>query len=163
MAEESGDGFQAHAPVDRLSGKSMSELVRGDMPDPGGGRGPADGGVGAGLRDRPPALGEHQLSGLAASLGDPLAEQRLDPRVERDVAVGVQLADRDVEPFAVADADDRVGGQAQEFAFAQPGAGEDLDGYPVEQGGQAAGANCPLRLAASRLSARPRSAGSRSR
>jgi hypothetical protein len=59
--------------------------------------------------------------------------------VERDVAVGVQLADGDVEPFAVADLHDRVGGQAQEFALAQPGAGQDLDGYPVEQGRQLAG------------------------
>ena len=59
--------------------------------------------------------------------------------MERDVAVGVQLADGDVEPFAVADLHDRVGGQSQELALAQPGAGEYLDSYPVEQGRQLAG------------------------
>ena len=139
MAEQGGDGFQAHAAVDRLGCQSISELVRGDVADAGGGRGPVDGGVNAGLRDGPAVVGEHQLSGLAVAVGEPLAEQGLHSRVERDVAVGVQLADRDVEPFGVADLHDRVGGQAEEFAFAEPGAGEDLDGYPVEQGWQLAG------------------------
>jgi hypothetical protein len=109
------------------------------MPHAGGGRSPADGGVDAGLRDGPAVVGEHQLSGLAGSLGEPLAEQCLHGGVERDVAVGVQLADGDVEPFAVTDPHDRVGGHAEELALAQPGAGQDLDGYPVEQGWQLAG------------------------
>jgi hypothetical protein len=69
MAEQGSDGFQAHAPVDCLGRQSMSQLVRGDVADPGGRRGPADGCVDAGLRDRPSVLGEHQLSGLAVSLG----------------------------------------------------------------------------------------------
>src|SRR5712691_9412773 len=105
----------------KLSCRSMPELVRRYVPEPGSGRGPADGGIDAGLGDRPAVVGEHQLSGLAVSLGEPLAEQVLDPGVQRDIPVGVQLADRDVEPFAVADPHDRIGGQAQELALAEPG------------------------------------------
>ena len=97
--------------------------MRGHVAEPGGGRSAADGGVGAGLRDGPAVVGEHQLAGLAVSLGEPLAEQAFHRGVERDVAVGAQFADRDVEPFAVADPDDCVGGQAEELALAQPFSG----------------------------------------
>ena len=48
-----------------------------------------------------------------------------------------------MEPFAVADPYNRVGGQAQELAFADPCAREYLDRYPVEPGGQLAGCGQP--------------------
>jgi hypothetical protein len=42
MAEHRGDGFQAHPSVDRLGGQRMSELVRVDMWEAGGGAGLVD-------------------------------------------------------------------------------------------------------------------------
>jgi len=48
MAEQGGDGFQAHAPVDRLGRQRVPELVRGYMADPGGAGSAADGGIDAG-------------------------------------------------------------------------------------------------------------------
>jgi len=59
--------------------------------------------------------------------------------VQRDVAVGVHLADRGPEPERRADLHDRVGGETEELAFAHAGAGEQLDGEPVEGVGQCAG------------------------
>ncbi len=47
--------------------------------------------------------------------------------VERDVAVGVQLADRDAEPVGGADLDDGIDGERTELAVAHPGAGQHLD------------------------------------
>jgi hypothetical protein len=35
VAEQRGDGVEAHAPVDRLGGQGVAELVGGDVPDPG--------------------------------------------------------------------------------------------------------------------------------
>ena len=109
------------------------------MPDPGRGGGAAHGGIDAGLRDGTALLGEHERAGLRSAVLEPLAEQVLDSGVERDVPVGVQLADRDVQPLPVADGHDRVRRQAQELAFAQRGAGENLDADPVEQVGHVAG------------------------
>ena len=42
VAEQGGDGFQAHAAVDRLGGQGVPELVRVDMRQAGGGAGPVD-------------------------------------------------------------------------------------------------------------------------
>jgi len=47
--------------------------------------------------------------------------------VERDVAVVVELADRDPQPERGTDLNDSVDGEAEEFAEADTGAGEDLD------------------------------------
>ncbi len=35
MAEQRGDGVEAHASVDRLGGQRVPELVGGDVTDPG--------------------------------------------------------------------------------------------------------------------------------
>jgi hypothetical protein len=117
----------------------VSELVWCHVADPGGGGGPADGGVDAGLWERAPVFGEHQLAWLVAPLVTPLAQQGLHPWVQGDVSIGVELADGDVQPFGVADLHDRVDPEAQEFSFAQAGAGQDLDADAVEQSGQLAG------------------------
>jgi hypothetical protein len=46
--------------------------------------------------------------------------------MQGDVAVGVELADRDPEPVRGADLDHGVDGQAQELALAQARAGQEL-------------------------------------
>jgi hypothetical protein len=42
MAEQRGDGFQAHSAVDRLGGQRVAELVRVDVGQPGSGSGLVD-------------------------------------------------------------------------------------------------------------------------
>ena len=59
--------------------------------------------------------------------------------MQRDVAVGVQLADRGAQPVGRADLDDRVDGEPEQLAAAHPGAGEGVDYEPVERVGQGAG------------------------
>jgi hypothetical protein len=56
-----------------------------------------------GLREGPPVLGEQERARLAVPVLEPLAEQGLHAGVQRDVPVGVELADWDVQPVAVAD------------------------------------------------------------
>jgi len=57
-------------------------------------------------------------------LADPVVEHVLELWVQRDVAVVVELADRDPEPVGRADLDDGVDGESEQFAFADAGAGE---------------------------------------
>lgn len=95
MAEQRGDGLQAHAAVDRLGGQCVAQLVRVDVPDPGGGGGLVYGFVDPGGRDRAAAFGQQQVGGLpVGTAGDPCVEQVLQLGVERDVPVGVQFPDR---------------------------------------------------------------------
>ena len=55
--------------------------------------------------------------------------------VQGDVAVGAELSERNVQPVRGADLHDRVDGQIEELAFAQPGPGEELDRQPSERVG----------------------------
>ena len=48
-------------------------------------------------------------------------------RVQRDVAVVVELADRDPQPERRADLHDSVDGEVEQLASANPGAGQELD------------------------------------
>jgi hypothetical protein len=64
--------------------------------------------------------------------------------MQRDVAVVVQLADGDTPPERRADGHHRVDGQDEQFAFADPGAGEQLDDQPVWRVGVRAGGAAQL-------------------
>ena len=68
-----------------------------------------------------------RLAQTGRPAGDPLVEQVLELRVQRDVAVGAELPERHVQPVRGADLHDRVDRQIEELAAAQPGAGEELD------------------------------------
>lgn len=59
--------------------------------------------------------------------------------VQRDAAVVVQLAEGDFEPVSGADADNCVDGEGHELAFAQPGAGQQLDHQAHEGAGIGSG------------------------
>jgi len=65
-----------------------------------------------------------------------LLEKVFDSGVQGNVAVGVQFSDGGSQPAAVADLGDRVTGEPDEFAFAEPGSSKYLHGDPVEQVGQ---------------------------
>ena len=47
--------------------------------------------------------------------------------LQRDVAVGVELADRNPQPVRLVEGHDRVVGELAELGDAQPGSGEHLD------------------------------------
>ena len=72
------------------------------------------------LGDGPAVLGEHERAWLAAPVIEPLVKQGFHARVQRNVAVAVELADRDVQPVPVADPHDRIGAEAEELALAHP-------------------------------------------
>ena len=81
------------------------------------------------LGPEPPAVVHEQprLPQVRRPAGDPLVQQLLELRVQRDVAVGAQLPERHVQPVRGADLHDRVDLQVQELAAPQAGAGEELD------------------------------------
>jgi hypothetical protein len=53
--------------------------------------------------------------------------------VQRDVPVGAELPERDVQPVRGADLHDRVDLQVEKLAASQAGAGEELDREPRER------------------------------
>ena len=57
-------------------------------------------------------------------VADPVVEHLLQLRVQRDVAVVMELADRDAQPERRTDLHDRVDGQSEQFALADTGAGK---------------------------------------
>jgi hypothetical protein len=52
--------------------------------------------------------------------------------VQRNVAVVVKFAERDPQPVGGADLDDRVGSEAEQFAFPHAGASQDFDRESAE-------------------------------
>ena len=77
-----------------------------------------------------------QPAGGARPVGLAVVGEELDEvGVQRDVAVVVQLAERDAQPVGVADDGDGVGFEVAQLTDAHPGAGEQLDGDPAMQPG----------------------------
>ena len=99
MSEKGGDCLERHAPVDGLGGQRMPELVRGDVSDSRRSGYLGDGPVDPALGDPPTAVDEQVVAAQARGpAGDPVVEQVFELRVQGDVAVGAQLADRHVQP-----------------------------------------------------------------
>ena len=140
MSQKGGYRLQAHAPVDRLGGQRVPEPVRADVADPGGLGGFGDGPVDAALAD-PLAVLDEEVRGAQAGgpCGEPAVQEVLELGVQRDIAVGAQLAERHVQPVGGADLHDGVDGKVQELAFAQAGAGQELHGQADERVGVGAG------------------------
>ena len=120
MAEKGGYRLEAHAPVDGLGGQRVTQAMGADVADPGGAGSFGDGPVDAALTDALAVLGE-QVRGAQAGgpLGEPGIEEVFELGVQRDIAVGTELAERHVQPVGGADLHDRIDGEVQEFAFAQ--------------------------------------------
>jgi hypothetical protein len=111
MSEQSHQRLQRDAGVDQGGGVGVAQLVRGDVVDPGGHGGPVELGADRVLGQSPAVVGEQELGGSpvarvrhrasgAADLGD-VVDQREDLGVERDHPLGVELAERDLQPAAV--------------------------------------------------------------
>ena len=98
------------------------------------------------LADPSAALDEQvRLAQTRGPVGDPLVEHLFELWVQGDVAVGAELPERHVQPVRGADLHDRVDGQIEELALAQPGPGEELDRQPGERVGVLAGGAQQLR------------------
>ena len=103
MAEEGGDGFQAHAPVDGLGGQGVAELVGVDVADarPLGHR--VDVAVDGAPVEGLAVVALDQSTRAARAAGAPIVADEVDQHgVKRHVAVVVQFADRDAQPEGLA-------------------------------------------------------------
>ena len=134
MSEQDRDRVEAHAPVDRLGSQGVAQLMGGDVADAGGVGSVPQGFGDAVVADRPVVFEQKAIRAQSGGpvVGDPVVEQLLELWVQRDVAVVVQFADRNSQPVGGADLHDRVDGEAEQFAAADAGAGEQFD----DQAGQ---------------------------
>ena len=66
-------------------------------------------------------------------MGDPVVEQVFELRVQRDVAVVVQLADRDPQPVGRTDLHDRIDGEGEQLAAPDAGTGKQFDDQPGQR------------------------------
>ena len=140
MSQKGGYRLEAHAPVDGLGGQRVPEPVRADVADPGGLGGFGDGPVDAALADALAVLGEEVRGAQAGGpCGEPAVQEVFELGVQRDIAVGAELAERHVEPVGGADLHDGVDGEVEELAFAQAGAGQEFHGQADERVGVGAG------------------------
>jgi hypothetical protein len=116
-------------PPFRLGGEGVAELMRGDVADPGVVGDAAERVGDAQLGDGSAVLEQEPIAAQPDGpvVRDPIVEQVLEVGVEWDVAVVVELADRDPHPERRTDLNDGIDSEAEEFAEADPGAGEDLD------------------------------------
>jgi len=131
MAEQGGDGLQAHPAVDRLRGQGVTQLVGVDVGQAGRGAGPVDH-PGDGVPVQRAAVLPRQQQPMARrDVPGPVGIDQGDQlRVQRQVAVLAELADRDVQPGPGADEHDGISAQAGELADPQPGAQQHLHGDP---------------------------------
>jgi len=134
VPKQGSDGLEGHAPVDRLSGQCVSELMWSDPADPGGPSGLRDGAVDPVLTDSVSVFDEQvsAAQGVRAG-GEPAVQQVFQLRVQRDVAVVAELPDRHVQPVGGPDLHHRIGGEVEEFALAKPGSGEKFHGESNER------------------------------
>ncbi|GLB92574.1 hypothetical protein Mkiyose1088_18080 [Mycobacterium kiyosense] len=113
----------------------MAQLMGGDVADSGGvGQVPQRFGHAMGADG--PVMFEQKAIGAQSGgsvVADPVVEQLFELRVQRDVAVIVQFADRDPQPVSRADLHDRIGSEGQQLAAADPSAGKQLDDQPRQR------------------------------
>lgn len=103
------------------------------VPDSGVRSGCLDGVVDTGSRNGAATVGEQQRTVLPLRPGrKPLIDHHLQLRVQRHIAIVVEFADRDPQPVGRSDLDHGVDRQAEEFALAHPGPGEQFDREATE-------------------------------
>jgi len=120
MAEHRRDRFQAHATVDRLRRQRVAQLVRVHVSEAGGGGDTGD--------DASDAVPIQQLSVVQQTAVHgrmpcgPVGEQTGGVGMQRHVAVVVQFADRDPQPWCAVELDHSVALEGAQLAGAHPGA-----------------------------------------
>jgi len=140
MSKQGCDRVEAHAPVHRLGSQGMSQLMGGDVADASHVGDAAQRGRDALVADRSIVFDQKVIGAQPGRsvVGDPVIKQLFELWVQRDVAVVVQLADRDAQPVGGSDLDDTVDGQREQFAAADAGAGKQFDDQPRQRIGIAA-------------------------
>ena len=140
MSEKRSDRFQRHAAVDGLGSERVTQSMRADVSDPGRRGDLGDGPVDAVVPDAL-AVFEEQVAAAQAgwSVGEPLVEEVLQLRVQGNVAVVAQLAQRHVQPVGGADLHYRIDCEIEEFTFTQAGSGQEFDTEAHERVGVDAG------------------------
>jgi hypothetical protein len=133
VAGQGGGGLQPHAAVDGLGGQRVAEPVGVHAGDPGGAADPGDDAADEVPVQRAPVVGDQPLvpADVLEVGGGPGGEQLDQLGVQWHVAVVAELAQRDPQPVPGADLDDRVGGQAGQFAGPHAGAGQQPGDQPV--------------------------------
>jgi hypothetical protein len=117
--------------------QGVAQLVGVDVGEPRGGAGLVDH-AGDGVPVQRPAVlpREQQRVGGGVDVAGPVVlDEGEHVRVQGQVAVLVELADRDVQPRAGADVHEGVGGQGGVLADPQPGAQQHLHGDAQEHPG----------------------------
>ena len=101
VSQQRGDGFEGHAAVDGLGGQGVPQLVGMDVGQPGGAAGAVDQPGDAVPVERAAALVGQQQRVVGVDVGGAVVIDEGDQvRVQRQVAVLVELADGDVQPGA---------------------------------------------------------------
>ena len=133
MPEQRGDGLEAHAPVDRLGGERVTQLVGMQVTEARPSPGPVHHAGDDVAGERSSAVGEQQPEVAVVMACPPGVEQREKRRVQRHVAVVVELPDRDPQPPAVSDLHHGVTLERTQLTHAHPGAHEQLEGEPTQR------------------------------
>ena len=132
MAEQRGDRFEGHAPVDALGGEGVAQRVGVDVADAGAAGDGGDVAVdGAAVHGLMVVAFDEQAGGGRPAPGPVVVDQPDEHRVQRDGAVVVELAERDAQPPGVAEAIHGVVAQPADLADAHPGAGQQFDDQPA--------------------------------
>jgi hypothetical protein len=115
---------------------NVPELVRVQVADPGCLGDPDDHAVDPVTVQRPAgAIDQQQPVGVVALGGLPLAEQFDQLGVEGDVAVVVQLPDRDPQPVRVSELDHGIGSKTAQFTGSHAGAGQQFHNQSAQRVG----------------------------
>jgi len=132
VAQEGSDCFKAHAPVDGLGSKGVAQLVGVHMTDACS--------LGYSADDAGDLVPVQRLAVANDQPVDVVIPARLvvveefdELWVEGDVAVVVELPDRNLEPVAAVDEHDSIRGEGAELTNPQPGARQHLDHQPVNR------------------------------
>ena len=134
MTEHGGDRLQAHPAVDGLGGQRVPQLVGVDVGQPGGGAGLVDHpGDGVPVQRAAVLPRQQQRVRRAHVRAAVVVDQGDQVRVQRQVAVLAELADRDVQPGPGTDLHHGVRAQGGVLADPQPGAQQHLHGDAHEQ------------------------------
>jgi len=136
VPEQRGDCFEAHPAVDGLGGQGVAELVGVDVADTGAFGDRRDvAGDGAPVEGLTVVAFNETTRTWCSSLGAVVGDELDEDRVQGDVAVVVEFADRDPQPVGVADVDHGVIGEGAEFTGSHPGASQQLDHQPAPRVG----------------------------
>ena len=128
MTQQVRDGLEAHAPVEQLGGEGVAQLVGMDVSGAGPpchrGHVAVDGPTVEGLAV---VADDQESRGTRTPLGPVVVDEVDEHRVQRNVAVVVELADRDPEPVGPTQAEHGIVAQCAELAGPHAGARQQLD------------------------------------